>query len=54
VSIAHNGDRAALISIGRDDFIGVLMPIRTDAPLEVAPAWATAPVSKAVAIKKAA
>ena len=38
--IAHNGDSAALVSIGRDDFIGILMPIRADAPLEAAPAWA--------------
>lgn len=45
VTIGHNGDSAALVTIGRDDFVGVLMPIRADASLDVAPAWAIAPAA---------
>ena len=39
-TVSHNGDRATLVSIGRDDFVGVIMPLRADAPLEAAPTWA--------------
>ena len=39
-TVAHNGNGAALVSIGRDDFVGVLIPTRADAPPDAAPAWA--------------
>ena len=44
-TVSHNGDCAALVSIGRDDFVGVLMPLRADAPLDAVPVWAL-PIAK--------
>lgn len=38
IAISHNGNSAALVSLDRDDFIGLIMPIRAN-PVDVAPAW---------------
>ena len=39
--VGHNGTGAALVSIGgRDDFLGAIMPLRTDWPPTEAPTWA--------------
>jgi hypothetical protein len=40
ISIAHNGDRPALVNIGADDFIGLLMPMRSVEVLTAPPVWA--------------
>jgi len=40
VSIAHNGNSPALVNLGIDDFIGLLMPMRSVDVLTVPPAWA--------------
>ncbi len=41
VGIGHNGDRGALIDLGKEEFVGVLMPMRGDKPHSfVPPAWA--------------
>lgn len=42
VWIRHNGDRPAIVSIDHDSFIGVIMPMRGEAPTEV-PSWVHAP-----------
>jgi len=39
VTVAHNGQSAAAISVGHDRFAGVIIPMRIDAPAGV-PAWA--------------
>jgi len=40
ISVEYNGNSGALVSIGRDSFIGVIMPIRAD-ETNSAPTWAT-------------
>lgn len=39
VSIGYNGENAALISLGDDNFIGVLMPLRGMEPPKTCPSW---------------
>ena len=36
-TIAHNGSGSSLVDIGHKDFIGVMMPIRTEKPLPKVP-----------------
>jgi DNA polymerase-3 subunit beta len=36
-TIAHNGSSSSLVDIGLSDFIGVMMPIRTEKPLAKTP-----------------
>lgn len=38
-TIGHNGDKGALIDLGKEDFVGVLNPMRGDFP-KSAPTWA--------------
>ena len=45
ISVSHNGDSPALIDIEDPNFVGVLMPCRTRAPLKAAREWAL-PVDK--------
>ena len=44
-TVSHNGEGPALISIGCDDFVGVLMPLRAGTLLDAPPAWAL-PIAK--------
>jgi DNA polymerase III subunit beta len=39
VGIGYNGNSSALIDLYHEDFVGVLMPMRGDAP-KSAPSWA--------------
>jgi DNA polymerase-3 subunit beta len=39
VGIGYNGENAALISLGDDNFIGVLMPLRGMEPPKTCPSW---------------
>jgi len=39
LTIAHNGDRPAVVDIGRDDFIGLIAPYRTGRDVKGAPDW---------------
>ena len=42
IALSHNGEGAALVRIGAEtDAVGVLMPIKTSAPLTCVPDWAT-------------
>jgi len=43
ISVGHNGQSGALVFIGRDDFVGVVMPMREDMRT-TAPAWLHPPV----------
>lgn len=45
VTIHHNDLSSALVTIGRDDFIGVIMPIRAEAIVSAQPEWATGPLT---------
>jgi hypothetical protein len=36
-TIAHNGSGSALVDIGLPNFVGVMMPMRTEKPLEKTP-----------------
>ena len=37
--ISHNGGKSALVSIGREDFVGLMMPYRSEAPMQFVPTW---------------
>jgi DNA polymerase-3 subunit beta len=39
VSIGHNGENAALIDLGVDDFVGAIMPLRGIEPPKTCPSW---------------
>jgi hypothetical protein len=39
VSIGHNGENAALIDLGVDDFVGAIMPLRGMEPPKTCPSW---------------
>lgn len=41
VGIGYNGEKAALIDLGVDNFVGVIMPMRHDDAPRTAPAWWT-------------
>lgn len=37
--IAHNGNKSALVSIGLENFVGLMMPYRSEAPMQFVPTW---------------
>ena len=44
ITVTHNGDGPALVTLGgREDFVGAMLPIRSDPP-KCFPAWAGAPL----------
>jgi hypothetical protein len=40
VGIGHNGEGTALIDLGNDNFFGIIMPMRLDAPVSPPDWWA--------------
>ena len=37
--ISYNGEKSALVSIGKDNFVGLMMPYRSEAPMDFVPTW---------------
>ena len=37
--ISYNGEKSALVSIGKDNFVGLMMPYRAEAPMDFVPTW---------------